>query len=152
MLKPEENASIPEMTKIVAQAVQLLFDKILERCAAVGLLGGKKKQRTDSTHVKAAIRVLNRLELVGETMRRTLDAIARTTLANRHQSRISDDLRKASEVIPDWEAHGGLLLALCSSRLVGFFKAPRGGKLNPDVLVSTLNSRSLTPRIQGEIT
>lgn len=62
---------------IEGQAVQLLLEKILERCETVGLLGGKKKQRTDSTHVTAAIRVLNLLELVGETMRRTLDAISR---------------------------------------------------------------------------
>jgi transposase len=40
-------------------AEQLLLEKILERCQARGLLGGKKKQRTDSTHVMAAIRALN---------------------------------------------------------------------------------------------
>src|SRR5207245_2294000 len=34
------------------------------------------KQRTDSTHVLAAIRRLNRLELVGETLRQALDALA----------------------------------------------------------------------------
>lgn len=62
---------------IEGQSVHLLLEKILERCEEVGLLSGKKKQRTDSTHVMAAIRVLNLLELVGETMRRTLDAIAR---------------------------------------------------------------------------
>jgi len=58
-------------------AVQLLLDKILERCQMRGLLGGKREQRTDSTHVTAAIRALNLLELVGETMRRTLDELAR---------------------------------------------------------------------------
>ena len=62
---------------IERQSVQLRLEKILERCEEVGLLSGKKKQCTDSTHVMAAIRVLNLLELVGETMRRTLDAIAR---------------------------------------------------------------------------
>ena len=34
------------------------------------------RQRTDSTHVLAAIRTLNRLELVGETLRAALNAIA----------------------------------------------------------------------------
>src|SRR5262249_6194447 len=34
------------------------------------------QQRTDSTHVLAAIRVLNRLELVGETLRATLNRLA----------------------------------------------------------------------------
>lgn len=46
---------------------------------SVGLLGGKKKQRIDSTHVMAAIRAINLLELAGETMRRTQDAIAGIT-------------------------------------------------------------------------
>ena len=54
----------------------LLLEKVLERCEALGLLKGKKKQRTDSTHVIASIRVLSLLELVGETMRRVLDEAA----------------------------------------------------------------------------
>lgn len=62
---------------IEGEAEQILLDKILERCEAKKLLKGKKKQRSDSTHVMAAIRVLNRLELVGETMRRVLDELAR---------------------------------------------------------------------------
>lgn len=62
---------------IEGDAVHLLLDQMLARCEARGLLKGKKKQRTDSTHILAAIRVLNRLELVGETMRRTLNEIAR---------------------------------------------------------------------------
>lgn len=55
-----------------------LLEAVLERCAAKGLLGGKKKQRTDSTHVLAAIRMLNLVELVGETMRRVLNNLAQT--------------------------------------------------------------------------
>ncbi len=62
---------------IVGGAERRLLDKLLERCAARGLLKGKKKQRTDSTHVLAAIRSLTLLELVGETMRRTLDDVAK---------------------------------------------------------------------------
>lgn len=61
---------------VAGSAERRLLDKLLERCAARGLLKGKKKQRTDSTHVLAAIRTLTLLELVGETMRRTLDDIA----------------------------------------------------------------------------
>lgn len=55
----------------------ILLDKLLERCDDLGLLKGKKKQRTDSTHVIAAVRALSLLELVGETMRRVLDEAAR---------------------------------------------------------------------------
>ena len=54
----------------------LLLEKVLERCEALGMLKGKKKQRTDSTYVLGAVRELSRLELVGETMRRVLDEAA----------------------------------------------------------------------------
>jgi transposase len=59
------------------EAETLLLEKLLERCEVVGFLKGKKKQRTDSTHVLAAVRALSLLELVGETMRRVLDEAAR---------------------------------------------------------------------------
>jgi transposase len=52
------------------KAEALLLDKLLEQCESLGFLKGKKKQRTDSTHVIAAVRALSLLELVGETMRR----------------------------------------------------------------------------------
>src|SRR5512132_4351093 len=57
-------------------AEELLLDKLLERCRALGWLKARGQQRTDSTHVLAAIRVLNRLELVAETLRATLNALA----------------------------------------------------------------------------
>ena len=58
------------------KAEAVLLEKLLERCEELGLLKGKKKQRTDSTHVIAAVRALSLLELVGETMRRVLDEAA----------------------------------------------------------------------------
>jgi transposase len=61
---------------ITGGAERLLLEKILARCEAKKLLQGKKKQRTDATHVLAAVRHLSQLELVGETMRRMLDALA----------------------------------------------------------------------------
>ena len=54
----------------------LLLEKLLERCRAVGWLKARGSQRTDSTHVLAAIRVLSRLELVAETLRAALNAVA----------------------------------------------------------------------------
>src|SRR5215510_10661317 len=54
----------------------LWLDKLLERCRALGWLKTRVQQRTDSTHVLAAIRVLNRLELVAETLRAALNAVA----------------------------------------------------------------------------
>jgi transposase len=54
----------------------LLLDKLLERCRALGYLKARGQQRTDSTHVLAAIRVLSRLELVTETLRAALNELA----------------------------------------------------------------------------
>jgi len=61
---------------LAGSAVERLLDKLLERCRAMGWLKARGQQRTDSTHVLAAIRVLNRLELVAETLRAALNAVA----------------------------------------------------------------------------
>src|SRR5437667_509442 len=61
---------------LAGSAEELLLDKLLERCRAMGWLKARGQQRTDSTHVLAAIRVLNRLELVAETLRAALNAVA----------------------------------------------------------------------------
>ena len=61
---------------LAGHAEEILLNKLLERCRALGLLKARGQQRTDSTHVLAAIRVLNRLELVAETLRATLNALA----------------------------------------------------------------------------
>jgi transposase len=58
------------------EAGTLLLDRILERLAEVGLVKARGRQRTDSTYVLAAIRELNRLELLGETMRAALNELA----------------------------------------------------------------------------
>src|SRR5262245_12240968 len=57
-------------------AEELVLEKLLERCRTMGWLKARGAQRTDSTHVLAAIRVLNRLELVAETLRAALNAVA----------------------------------------------------------------------------
>jgi transposase len=57
-------------------AEQLLLEKMLERFGERGWVTAHGRQRTDSTHVLAAVRVLNRIELVGETMRAALNALA----------------------------------------------------------------------------
>lgn len=61
---------------VSGQAEQLLFEKVLSRFQEAGLITQRGRQRTDSTHVLAAIRGLHRLECVGETFRRALDALA----------------------------------------------------------------------------
>ena len=54
----------------------LLLDKLLERCAQLGLVKGGGKQRTDSTRILGAVRDLNRLEVVGESVRAALNDLA----------------------------------------------------------------------------
>jgi transposase len=61
---------------LAGSAEELLLDKLLERCRALGLLKARGQQRTDSTHVLAAVRVLSRLELVAETLRAALNELA----------------------------------------------------------------------------
>ncbi len=60
----------------VGGAEDLLLDTLLTWCRERGLLKTRGKQRTDSTHVLAAVRALNRLELVSETLRHALDSLA----------------------------------------------------------------------------
>ena len=52
------------------------LDALLARLAAGGLVKAGGKQRTDSTHVVAAVAALNRLELAGESVRAVLEALA----------------------------------------------------------------------------
>ena len=53
-----------------------LLDLLLGRLKEAGLAGPGMRQRTDSTHVLARIRDLNRLELAGEAVRAALEALA----------------------------------------------------------------------------
>jgi transposase len=58
------------------RAEQQLLDTLLARCRELGLIRERGRQRTDSTHVLAAVRALNRLERVGETLRAALNELA----------------------------------------------------------------------------
>jgi transposase len=58
------------------EAEQRLLDMLLTQLQKQGLLKARGRQRTDSTHVLAAVRNLNRLERVGETLRAALNGVA----------------------------------------------------------------------------
>jgi transposase len=58
------------------QAEALLFESMLALFREQGYIKVRGRQRTDSTHVLAAIHVLNRLECIGETLRHTLNSLA----------------------------------------------------------------------------
>jgi len=61
---------------LVHDAGENLLNTLLDQFREAGLLSNGGKQRTDSTHVVASVRDLNRLELVGRTLQQALDAIA----------------------------------------------------------------------------
>ncbi|WP_395088971.1 IS1182 family transposase [Armatimonas sp.] len=58
------------------QAEQRLLDTVITLARERGWLNAGGKQRTDSTHVLAAIHALNRLENTGETLRHALNVLA----------------------------------------------------------------------------
>lgn len=58
------------------ETAHVLLDRLVDRLRDRGLLRARARQRTDSTHVLAAVRALSRLELVRETMRHALDTLA----------------------------------------------------------------------------
>ncbi len=83
------------------RAERRLFDLMLSQFRERGWVKERGPQRTDSTHVLAAIRAVNRLECVGETMRHALNVLAEVApdwliehmkpeWAKRYQSRFSD--------------------------------------------------------------
>jgi transposase len=61
---------------LAAEGGAVLLDGLLARLKAKGLVKGHGTQRTDATHVLAAVRDLNRLENVGETLRQALNELA----------------------------------------------------------------------------
>jgi Transposase domain (DUF772) len=64
-------------TRLLAgQAEATLCERLLRRFREAGLRKARGQQRTDSTHVLAAIQPLHRLECGGETMRQALHVLA----------------------------------------------------------------------------
>jgi len=69
---------LPEFRQRLVQnsAENQLLDDLLTRLKAKGVVKVRGQQRTDSTHVLDSVRTLNRLELLGETLRHALNTLA----------------------------------------------------------------------------
>lgn len=107
-------------------AERRLFDLLLKNFRERGWIKERGKQRTDSTHVLAAIRTLRRLECVGETMRHVLNVLSEVApvwllehmdpaWAERYEKRFSDfrlpkDEKKRVELAETMGADGRRLL------------------------------------------
>lgn len=61
---------------ITGHAEALLFETLLSILKQRRLIKAQGRQRTDATHVLAAIRAMNRMGCVGETLRATLNVLA----------------------------------------------------------------------------
>jgi transposase len=61
---------------IAGAAEYLLFATLLIWCRNRPRIRARGRQRTDSTHILAAVRALNRLEVVGDTLRHALNPLA----------------------------------------------------------------------------
>jgi transposase len=61
---------------VAGKAEQRLLDLLLERCQEKGWLKARGRQRTDSTHVLAKIRALNRVLCVAQTMVYVLNVLS----------------------------------------------------------------------------
>ena len=76
---------------IQGEQEQQFLDALLKACQEHGWLKARGRQRTDSTHVLGAVRQMNRLELIGETLRSVLECLAQ----------IAPEWLRA-QVEPDW--------------------------------------------------
>ena len=76
---------------------QVALDALLERLVSAGLVKARGKQRTDSTHVVAAVAALNRLELAGESVRAAVEALAAA----------HPDWLEQRICVPDWSRRYG---------------------------------------------
>src|SRR6185295_15661391 len=64
-------------TRLLAGGAETrLLEKLLACCRERELVKARGKQRTDATRVLAAIRVMNRLELIGESIRAALNELS----------------------------------------------------------------------------
>jgi transposase len=144
-----------------------LLEKLLERCRHLELVKARSKQRTDATRVLAAIRVMNRLELIGETIRAALNelstvapdwlqSVALSDWYKRYGRRIEDDRLPQSKEKRAVYAHtmgedGFLLL----DRLAGT-EVPSTWRELPTVealrLVLARHYERVQPTLDGQVT
>ncbi|MFI6051452.1 IS1182 family transposase [Streptomyces violascens] len=94
--------------RLIAHGLEeLVLDRLLERAGDLGLLKAGGRQRTDSTHVLAAVRTLNRMELVGESLRAALEVLA-----------VAAPGWLAEVAAPEWFEHYG--------KRIDSFRLPKG--------------------------
>ncbi|MEU2134175.1 transposase [Streptomyces sp. NPDC018352] len=79
---------------VAADGGREILDVVLATARRRGLVTARGSARTDSTHVLSALRELNQLELVAETLRSALNAVA-----------LAEPGRLSEHARPDWFKH-----------------------------------------------
>src|SRR5438132_5331946 len=109
---------------ITGNAELLLFETMLTLFRDQGLIKAKGRQRTDSTHVLAAIQTLNRLECVGETLRQALNALAVVAPDWLRAQVPATWFDRYGPRVAEYRLRSGAPGALCVSRNHGSRRAP----------------------------
>jgi transposase len=148
---------------VAGGAEHLLLESLLEACKERGYLKVRGRQRTDSTHVLGALRVLSKWEQAAETMRAALNALAATDPAwltehadpewcERYARRIEDQRlpkgKKAREQYLKTVGADGL-------RLLGQLEAPHTPEVlkqgDKHSLAINLNNLAMVVYSQGDL-
>ena len=94
-------------TRLVAHDLHAMaLDMLLDRLVEAGLIKPRGRQRTDATHVLAAVRDLNRLEMVGETLRAALEALAASAPAWLAGHVDAEQIRRYAARVDEWRLPG----------------------------------------------
>jgi transposase len=97
----------------------LLLEALLVACRAKGYLKARGRQRTDSTHVLGSLRLLSRLELVAETLRQALNALAAVAPAWLHATAPADWLDRYARRVEEYRLPRGQDARQAYAQLVG---------------------------------
>ena len=115
---------------LAGEAAERLLEAILEVGRERKLLNPGGKQRTDSTHVLASIRVLNRLENVGVTLRHALHALAVAAPEWLRAHARPEWVERYSAPVDEYRLPKGQEERLAHARTVGLeWSPPAGGHL-----------------------
>jgi transposase len=94
-------------SRLVGHDLQgMALDMLLDRLVEMGLIKPRGRQRTDATHVLAAVRDLNRLEMVGETLRAALEALAAAAPAWLAGHVDAEQVRRYAARVDEWRLPG----------------------------------------------
>ncbi len=102
---PDDSVLSEFRTRLASGGLETrVMDLLVARLVEAGLLTAGGRQRSDSTHVVAAVRQLNQIELVGESVRACVEALAVADpdwVQAGLDARVAAPLRRAGGLVAD---------------------------------------------------